>query len=160
LAKHTKAFEKSRAFFLWGWADLCYLYYLKFQKKMAIPWAQLIPHAISLAEMAGGILSSNKKAKATSENNPNFDATSLMKRIEVLENNELKQAELIQQMAQQNVALIEKVEKSEIKQTQLLQKMEQQNSTLVKKVDTNFRLAVVGICISLLAIGLALSFIF
>ena len=92
-------------------------------------WAQLIPHAISLAEMAGGILSSNKKAKAKAENNPSFDTVSLLKRIEVLENNEVKQAELIQQLAQQNIALIQKAEK-------------------------NYRLAIIGICTSLFSIVL------
>ncbi len=92
-------------------------------------WAQLIPHAISLAEMAGRVLSSNKKEKAKTENNHSFDPASLLNRIEVLENNEVKQAELIQQMAQQNLALI-------------------------KNAKNNYRLAVIGICASLLSIVL------
>lgn len=96
---------------------------------MLIPWAQLIPHAISLAEMAGGILSSNKKQKAKAASNPSFDPASLLTRIEVLENNELKQAELIQQMAEQNIALI-------------------------KKAESNYKLAIIGICASLLSIVL------
>ena len=96
---------------------------------MLIPWAQLIPHAISLAEMAGGILSSNKKEKAKAEKNPSFDVVGLLSRIEVLENNEMKQAQLIQQMAQQNLSLI-------------------------KKAEINYRLAIIRICASLLSIAL------
>ena len=96
---------------------------------MLIPWAQLIPHAISLAEMAGGILSSNKKEKAKAANYPSFDVASLLSRIEVLENNELKQAELIKQMAEQNL-------------------------TLIKKAESNYRLAIIGICFSILSIAL------
>lgn len=92
-------------------------------------WAQLIPHAISLVEMAGGILSSNKKEKAKIEKNPSLDPASLLSRIEILENNEVKQAELIQQMAQQNL-------------------------TLIKKAEKNYKLAIIGICISLLSIVL------
>ncbi len=94
-----------------------------------IPWAQLIPTAISLVEMAGSVLTSNKKAKAKIANNPSLDTESLLERIEVLENNELKQAELIQQMAQQNL-------------------------TLIKKAENNYRLAIIGICISLLSLVL------
>lgn len=94
-----------------------------------IPWAQLIPHAISLAEMAGGILSSNKKEKAKAAINPSLDPASLLKRIEILENNEVKQAELIQQMAEQNLALI-------------------------KKAESNYKLAIIGICISIFSIVL------
>ncbi|HET8804559.1 MAG TPA: hypothetical protein VFM72_08275 [Aequorivita sp.] len=94
---------------------------------MVIPWTQLIPHAISLVEMAGGILSSNKKEKAKTEKNPSLDPASLLNRIEILENNEVKQAELIQQMAQQNL-------------------------TLIKKAEKNYKLAIIGICISLLSI--------
>lgn len=92
-------------------------------------WAQLIPHAISLAEMAGGILSSNKKEKAKAASNPSLDPASLLGRIEVLENNEVKQAELIQQMAQQNIALI-------------------------KKAESNYKLAIIAICISIFSIVL------
>ncbi len=92
-------------------------------------WAQLIPHAISLAELAGGILSSNKKAKAKAASNPSLDTASLLSRIEVLENNEIKQAELMQQMAQQNIALIQKAEK-------------------------NYQLAIIGICTSIFSIVL------
>ncbi len=102
---------------------------------MLIPWAQLIPHAISLAEMAGGILSSNKKEKAKAATNPSLDPASLLIRIEVLENNELKQAELIQQMAEQNLVLI-------------------------KKAESNYRLAIVGICTSIVSIALVLVFFF
>jgi hypothetical protein len=100
-----------------------------------IPWAQLIPTAISLVEMAGGILSSNRKEKAKAANNSSHDAASLLSRIEILENNELKQAELIQQMAQQNL-------------------------TLIKKAENNYRLAVIGICASLLSIALLLVLFF
>lgn len=92
-------------------------------------WAQLIPHAISLVEMAEGILSSNKKEKAKIQKNPSLDPASLLSRIEILENNEVKQAELIQQMAQQNL-------------------------TLIKKAEKNYKLAIIGICISLLSIVL------
>ncbi len=102
---------------------------------MLIPWAQLIPHAISLAEMAGGILSSNKKEKAKTASNPSFDVASLLIRIEVLENNELKQAELIQQMTQQNL-------------------------TLIKKAKNNYRLALIGISASLVSIALFLVIFF
>ncbi|MDN3723766.1 hypothetical protein QRD02_05185 [Aequorivita sp. SDUM287046] len=99
-----------------------------------IPWAQLIPHAFSVAEMAGRILSSNKKEKAKTENNHSFDPESLLARIEILENNEIKQAELIQQMAQQNL-------------------------TLIKKAESNYRLAIVGTCIGAFSIVLSLLFI-
>ena len=94
---------------------------------MAIPWTQLIPHAISLVEMAGGILSSNKKEKVKTEKNLSFDPEILLNRIEALENNEVKQAELIQQMAQQNL-------------------------TLIKKAKKNYKFAIIGICISLFSI--------
>jgi|SRR5690606_3736482 len=94
-----------------------------------IPWAQLIPHAFSLAEMAGRILSSNKKEKAKTQNTHNYDPASLLARIEVLENNELKQAELIQQMAQQNL-------------------------TLIKKAESNYRIAIIGVWTSILSIVL------
>lgn len=94
-----------------------------------IPWAQLIPTAISLVEMAGSILSSNKKEKVKTENNHSSDLASLLSRIEILENNELKQAELIQQMAQQNL-------------------------TLIKKAESNYKLAIIGICISLFSVAL------
>ncbi len=96
---------------------------------MVIPWARLLPTAISLVEMAGSVLSSNKKEKAKTENNHSFDPASLLKRIEVLENSELKQAELIQQMAQQNL-------------------------TLIKKAESNYWLAIIGISASLLSIVL------
>lgn len=92
-------------------------------------WAQLIPHAISLVEMAGDMLSSNKKKKAKTEMNPSLDPTSLLSRIEVLENNEVKQADLIQQMAQQNL-------------------------TLIKKAESNYRLAIIGMFTSILALVL------
>ncbi len=90
-------------------------------------WTHLIPHAISLAETAGRILSSNKKQKEKTEIDPSLDPTSLLKRIEVLENNELKQAELIQQMAQQNI-------------------------TLIKKAESNYRMAIIGICTSIFSV--------
>jgi len=90
-------------------------------------WTHLIPHAISLAETAGRILSSNKKQKEKTEIDPSLDPTSLLKRIEVLENNELKQAELIQQMAQQNI-------------------------TLIQKAESNYRLAIIGICTSIFSV--------
>lgn len=92
-------------------------------------WAQLIPHAISLVEMAGGLLSSNKKEKAKTANNHSFDPIDLLNRIEVLENNELKQAEFIQQIAQQNL-------------------------TLIKKAESSYRLALISICASILSIAL------
>ncbi len=94
---------------------------------MLIPWTKLIPTAVTLVEMTGSLLSSNKKEKAKLLNENNVDSESLLKRIEILENNELHQAEIIQQMAQQNLALIKKAEK-------------------------NYGLAVIGISISLLSI--------
>lgn len=100
-----------------------------------LPWGQLIPTAISLAEMAGKILSTNRKQKAKTERDHNFDPAALLKRIETLENNELKQAELIQQMAQQNLLLI-------------------------KKAENGFRLSVVSICIAVLSFVLFLFFFF
>ncbi len=90
-------------------------------------WTHLIPHAISLAETAGRILSSNKKQKEKTDIDPSLDPASLLKRIEVLENNELKQAELIQQMAQQNIELIQKAE-------------------------SNYRLAIIAICTSIFSV--------
>ncbi len=92
-----------------------------------LPWGQLIPTAISIAEMAGKILSSNKKEKAKTEGDHSFDPASLLKRIETLEKNELKQAELIQQMAEQILVL-------------------------TKKSKTNYTLALVGIIIAGLAV--------
>ncbi len=92
-----------------------------------IPWTKLIPTAISLVEMAGSVLSSNKKEKARTEHIHSLEPASLLKRIEVLEKNELKQAELIKQMALQNL-------------------------TLIKKAEKNYRFAIFGICASLLAI--------
>ena len=77
-----------------------------------IPWIKLIPTAVSLVEVTSGLLSSNKKQKEKLANNDNLDSSSLLKRIEILENNELKQAEVIQQMAKQNLILIKKVEKN------------------------------------------------
>jgi len=92
-------------------------------------WAQLIPHAISLAEMAGRALTSNKKEKAKAESNPSHDPASLLNRIEALENNEVKQAELIQQMAQQNIMLI-------------------------KNAENNYRLAIIAVSASIVSIVL------
>ena len=102
---------------------------------MILPWAKLIPTAISLVEMTGSLLSSNKKQKAKLLNTHNFDPESLLKRIEILENNELKQAAIIQQMAEQNL-------------------------TLIKKAENNYRLTIIGISISTLSIILFLVFIF
>ncbi len=73
-------------------------------------WIKLIPQAISLVEMASRVLASNKKHKQKAEDNKSIDPAILLKRIEVLENNEVQQAELIQQMAQQNLTLIKKAE--------------------------------------------------
>ncbi len=102
---------------------------------MLIPWAQLIPHAISLAEMAGKVLSSNKKEKAKAADDHNLDPASLLKRIEILEDNEVRQAELIQQMAQQNI-------------------------TLIKKAESNYRFAIFGICTSILSVVLFILLFF
>jgi len=77
-----------------------------------IPWTKLIPTAVALVEMTGGLLSSNKKQKAKLADTDHLDSTSLLKRIEVLENNELNQADVIQQLAKQNLALIKKAEKN------------------------------------------------
>jgi hypothetical protein len=96
---------------------------------MILPWAKLIPTAISLVEMAGSVLSSNQKEKARLAKIDDFDLESLTKRIEVLESNELKQAELIQQMAQQNL-------------------------TLIKKAENNYKLAIIGFSTALLSIVL------
>lgn len=96
---------------------------------MILPWAKLIPTAISLVDMAGSILSSNKKEKAKLAHNSDFDSSSLLKRIEILENNELQQAKLIEQMAQQNL-------------------------TLIKRAENNYKLAIIGVSASLLAIAL------
>lgn len=98
-------------------------------------WTNLIPHAISLVEMAGSILSSNKKEKAKADQDPSHDPASLLRRIEVLEGNEVKQAELIQQMAQQNLAL-------------------------VKKAESNYRMAIVGICMGAFSIVLSILVVF
>jgi len=95
----------------------------------------LIPHAFSLAELAGRMLASNKKEKAKSTNTTDFDTASLLARIEVLENNELKQAALIQQMAQQNL-------------------------TLIKKAEKNYKLAIAGIGTAAFSIVLSILFIF
>lgn len=77
-----------------------------------LPWLKLIPQAISLVEMAGSALSSNKKIKLQAKNSSSLEPEILLKRIEVLESNEVKQAELIKQMAQQNLLLIKKAESS------------------------------------------------
>lgn len=100
-----------------------------------IPWTKLIPTAVTLVEMTGSLLSSNKKEQAQLVNNQNYDPTSLLKRIEILENNELKRAELIQQMAQQNL-------------------------TLIKKAENNYRLAIIGITISLGSLILVFALFF
>ncbi|MGO3182111.1 MAG: hypothetical protein ACTIJ9_04690 [Aequorivita sp.] len=92
-----------------------------------IPWTKLIPTAVALVEMTGGLLSSNKKQKAKLADTDHLDSTSLLKRIEVLENNELNQAEVIQQMAKQNLALIKKAEK-------------------------NYKLAITGVSISIISL--------
>lgn len=77
-----------------------------------IPWTKLIPTAVALVELTGGLLSSNKKEKAKLTSTDHLDSASLLKRIETLENNELKQAEVIQQMAKQNLTLIKRAEKN------------------------------------------------
>ena len=97
-----------------------------------LPWPQIISGAISIAEMAGKILSSNKKEKAKTEGDTNLEPANLLKRIETLENNELKQAELVQQMAQQILVL-------------------------TKKSKTNYTLAVISLGFSLLTIILFLA---
>lgn len=98
-------------------------------------WTHLIPHAISLAETAGRILSSNKKQKEKTKIDPSLDPASLLKRIETLENNELKQAELIQQMAQQNIELI-------------------------RKSESNYRLAIIALCTSIFSVILFFILLF
>jgi len=92
-----------------------------------LPWLKLIPQAISLVEMAGNVLSSNKKRNALAENNTSLKPEILLKRIEILENNEVKQAELIQQMAQQNLVLI-------------------------KKAESSYNLSIIGICVSIISV--------
>lgn len=92
-----------------------------------LPWLKLIPQAISLVEMAGNVLSSNKKLRAKAEKNSSLEPEILLKRIENLEKNEVKQAELIQQMAQQNLILI-------------------------KKAESNYKLSLVGIGISIISV--------
>ncbi|MBT0608149.1 hypothetical protein [Aequorivita echinoideorum] len=92
-----------------------------------LPWTTLIPTAISLAEMAGKVLSSNKKEKLKIDNTADADTASLIKRIEILEKNELKQAEILQQLTQQNLILIQKAEK-------------------------NYKFAIIGLSISIIAI--------
>lgn len=92
-----------------------------------IPWTKLIPTAVALVEMTGGLLSSNKKEKVKIANTDYLDSASLLKRIELLENNELKQAEIIQKMAKQNL-------------------------TLVKKAENNYRIAITCIIISLVSL--------
>lgn len=77
---------------------------------MLLPLAKLLPTAISLVEIAGKILSSNKKKISKTENTNLLNPPNLLERIQVLEENELKQAELIQQMALQNLALTKKAE--------------------------------------------------
>lgn len=97
-----------------------------------IPWTKLIPTAVALVEMTGGLLSSNKKEKAKLANTDYLDSAGLLKRVEILENNELKQAEIIQQMAKQNL-------------------------TLVKRAENNYRLAITCIIISLASLILAVA---
>ncbi|AFL81897.1 hypothetical protein Aeqsu_2439 [Aequorivita sublithincola DSM 14238] len=96
---------------------------------MIIPWTKLLPTAISVVEVAGKLLSSNKKEVAKAEKNHSLDPEGLLMRIEVLEKSEVKQAELIQQMALQNLSLI-------------------------KKADSNYRLAIIGFFTSLISIAL------
>lgn len=93
-----------------------------------LPWLKLLPQAISIVEMAGSALSSNKKERAKADKNPSLDPVSLLKRIEVLENNEVIQAELIKQIAQQNL-------------------------TLIKKAENNYKLALTAILISVVLIA-------
>ena len=100
-----------------------------------IPWTKLIPTAVALVQMTGGLLSSNKKQKTKLANTDYLDSTSLLKRIEILENNALKQAEVIQQMAKQNLALIKKAKK-------------------------NYKLAITGISISLISLILVFVLFF
>lgn len=99
-----------------------------------IPWTKLIPTAVALVEMTGGLLASNKKEKAKLENSLNLDSASLLKRIEILEDNEVKQAEIVQQMAKQNLSLI-------------------------KKAENNYRLSITAIILSILALILAVILI-
>ncbi len=100
-----------------------------------VPWTKLIPTAVALVQMTGGLLSSNKKQKAKLANTDYSDSTSLLKRIEILENNELQQVEVIQQMAKQNLALIKKAEK-------------------------NYKLAITGVSISILSLILVFVLFF
>ncbi len=93
-------------------------------------WLKLIPQAISLVELAGKILASNKKEKQKADNNLDLEPANLLKRIELLENNEVQQAELIQQMAQQNL-------------------------TLIKRAEGNYKLALIAIGLSILSIILS-----
>lgn len=100
-----------------------------------IPWTKLIPAAVALVEMTGGLLSSNKKEKAKLANTAYLDSASLLKRIETLESNELKQAEVIQQMARQNL-------------------------TLIKRAEKNYKLAITSISLSLIILILVLLLFF
>lgn len=112
MSYNYKSFREIEGFFILFYLPSLSLLLKKFisthKPKTMLPWGQLIPTAISIAEMAGKILSSNKKEKAKTEGDHSFDPASLLKRIETLEKNELKQAELIQQMAQQILGLTKK----------------------------------------------------
>jgi hypothetical protein len=67
-----------------------------------LPWGQILSAGLSIADIARGIYKSTKKSKESS-------SESLSLRVDQLENNLVKQAELLTQMADQNQQLIKKV---------------------------------------------------
>jgi len=74
---------------------------------VAVPWLQIVGLVPSILDVSRELL---KRSKRSPETSPAAlaapgDSSALAARIEVLEDNERRQAELISQMAEQNAAL-------------------------------------------------------
>lgn len=68
-----------------------------------LPWGQIISAGFTIADVARGIYNSTKKNKEKG------GTIELHQRVELLETTQLKQAELITQMAEQNKLLVKQV---------------------------------------------------
>lgn len=77
------------------------------------PWWKLITNGAAIAEVAKQIFNTINKAKASAPP-PTGDIRDLLFRIDYLEKNELKQAELIKKMAEQMNEMSSKIKTANI----------------------------------------------
>ncbi len=72
-----------------------------------IPWKTILPYVPAVVETAKELLRNASKSKLSGQATADGSPQNLLQRIEQLENNERKQAELIEKMAEQQQKLAE-----------------------------------------------------